>query len=50
MAYPESLIKIGHDFADNDKFWAWRTLMGPDWRLEEQGRLDLDIKDDVGGC
>ncbi len=29
---------------------AWKTLRVSDWRLEGWGHLELNIKDDVGGC
>ena len=32
------------------KFGALRTLRVPDWGLEGCSHLELNIKDDVGGC
>ena len=32
------------------KFGASRTLRVPDWGLEGCSHLELNIKDDVGGC
>ena len=32
------------------KFWAWRMVRVPEWRLEGWGHLELNIKDYVGGC
>ena len=39
-----------HDLAEKAYDGGWRTLRVPDWRLEGWGYLELNIKDDVGGC
>ena len=49
-AYPESLIKIGHDLGEQAEVGGWRTLRVPYWRLEGWGHLELNIKNYVGGC